>query len=99
MSELAADPDHEVRIAAVEALANHGDPASDSVIVAAAKVGDAPLCSQDLGRIAKARVRYAAGLARGEKVAEARKVYEAILSSDPPAAQAAAAKRALESIG
>jgi HEAT repeat protein len=83
-----------VRMAAVEALANHPDPAHDAVIEGA-------LRGQGRGarRVAKARLRLAANLAKAGEKDAARKIYEAISDGNYGEAQEKAATVGLAELG
>lgn len=93
---LADDVDHEVRLAAFDALAKIPDAGSDAVLAAAAKC-KCPVARQ--GAI-KARVRLAETLARSGDKANARRIYEDIRRSDAAGApQKKAAEIGIKAMG
>ncbi len=97
LRKLAGDEsyDPEIRLAAVEMLANDPEPANDAIIVAMAQCP----CPMTRARTAKARVRLAETLAKAGKKADAKKIYQAIKACkcDHPA-QKKAAELALQSL-
>ncbi|UCD27831.1 MAG: HEAT repeat domain-containing protein [Planctomycetota bacterium] len=86
------DPEAQVRIAAVEALANFPEPANDTIIAQAANSD----CKHMKAAAHKARVRLAETLRNTDKKSHAVKVYNAILSSNASQIQKKAAKLGLE---
>jgi hypothetical protein len=92
----AGDNDPEIRLAAVEALANHSDVSADPLM---AEVGKQP--GQRAGlRATKARVRLAAKLSSVGQKDAARQIYHSIAQSDAAApAQKKAANIALAQLG
>jgi HEAT repeat protein len=73
LKQCAADADPEVRLAAAEALANHADASLDSIIAPVAAAGGPRAES----RIARARIRLAAQLAKAGQKDAARGIYQA----------------------
>jgi HEAT repeat protein len=88
------DPDREVRMAAIDALAKHPDPANDAFIAKAAK----SKCCQTRKQANKARVRLAEALCKAGDKATAKKIYKAIATGDADCPQKKAAKMALETM-
>ena len=98
LTEVSKGANSEVRVAAGEAIANQPDASGDAVILAIINDKSVPLTAQESGRLAKARMRLAANLSDKGKKAEARKVYEAILASNPSAMHEKVAKSAIVGI-
>src|SRR3989442_1144211 len=70
LKQCAADPQREVRLAAVDALAHQADPTADAVITAAAQLGDEELPAPAARCLTRARIRLAETLvAAGQKPA------------------------------
>ena len=88
LQKAARDHDPEVRIAAVEALANFPNPNNDTIIVRAAHTKDPAMRN----RAHRARVRLAETLRKTGRKPAARKIYQAIRSSDAGNAQRRAAE-------
>jgi HEAT repeat protein len=93
------DPNLAVRLAAIEALAEQGEEAADAAITAAMGNAEAPLDDRGASRATKARIRLAADLAAANKKAEAKRIYQSVLSSKPAVPQAKAAQAGLDAIG
>jgi len=91
LAKAAADPQREVRIAALEALADHPDPSHDAVIEKATHAE----CSEERLRAHVARARLAETLRASGNRAAARRIYEAILAGEAPEPQKKAARLAL----
>lgn len=89
-----ADGDNEVRLAAVEALANFAEPSNDEPIVAATKTG----LPRERTRAQKARVRLADSLRLAGKKDAAVAIYKAIMANDADEPQKKAARLALEQL-
>ena len=88
----AADADGQVRLAAVEALANFAEPSNDEPIVAGTKAGS----PRARARAQKARVRLADTLRVAGKKDAAIAIYKAIIANDADEPQKKAARLALE---
>ncbi len=93
------DPEPEVRLAAIEALAEHADAASDPAIVAAMGDQGVPLGERGISRACKARIRLARNLVAANQKGEAKKIYQSVLADKPAAPQAKAAQAGLDAIG
>jgi len=88
----AEDPHEEVRLAALEALADQPDPAHDAILGKATRGGS----QRERRRAHVLRIRLAAALqSQGDRAAAAR-IYRAVLESDAPQPQKKAARLALE---
>lgn len=98
LKKCAQDPYIEIRLVAAEALANQPDASSDTVITEAAN-GDGVFAERARARLAKARIRLAETLVRSGDKAAGKKIYEAVVSSNPDDAQKEAASIALAQIG
>lgn len=96
LKELAADKELEVRIAALEALANLGDAASDALLAEAIAKGGPDRATS---RLVKARIRLGDALLRAGKKDEAKSVFQAIYAGAADEPQKKAAERALTEIG
>ena len=95
LKQAAQDEDRPVRIAAVEALSGFPDPAHDPLIAKATQAD----CTRCRARAHKARVRLAETLSKAGKKAAARRIYNAIQSSDADDPQKKAAEIGLKAIG
>jgi HEAT repeat protein len=93
------DVNEEVRLAAVEALADHADPAGDAPIVAVIEGKENPVSPRGQARAVKARLRLARNLAQANQKAEAKKVYQSVLDGKPAGPQGKAAQAGLDAIG
>ena len=91
LRSVAVDSDVEVRLAAVEALANFANPAHDEIIASAAGAG-APRAKT---RVAKARIRLAETLRKAGDQAAATRIYKTIQRANVKPAQKKAAELAL----
>lgn len=91
----AGDNDPEIRLSAVEALANHADASADPLIAEVAKHPG----QRATMRAAKARVRLAATLARVGQKDAAKQIYQSIAQSDAAPAQKKAASIGLALLG
>jgi HEAT repeat protein len=89
-----SDPTPEIRLAAVEALANHADPQADAAIVQAA--ANYPRAAR---RVVKARLRLAEKLVAANQQGAARQIYQAVASGKFDEAQKKAAAAALARLG
>lgn len=98
LKQCAKDPYVDIRLSAAEALANLPDASSDAAITEAAS-GEGVFADRARARLTKARVRLAETLARNGDKDSAKKIFEAIVSSNPDAAQKEAATIALAQIG
>lgn len=96
LEQCATDADEEVRLAALEALANLPAAESDAVLESALQASSARPAAQL--RLWKARLRLAEGLVRAGQAAAGKKVYEAVAAAGGESPQVAAAKRALQSM-
>ncbi len=85
-----------LRIAAVEALAAIPDPAHDALIADAARQATCPLLR---GRAHAARIRLAGALQQVGNKPAARRICQAVRSTDAPAPQKEAAQRLLQAAG
>lgn len=94
LQRAAADADTEVKLAAIEALANFPEPSNDEPIVAATKTG----LPRERNRAQKARVRLADSLRLAGKKDAAVAVYKAIIATDADEPQKKAARLALEQL-
>jgi len=92
LRHMTEDPDPEIRLAAIEALSRFPDPANDTLMAQAGRVGS----ERARDRVAKARLRLAENLRDCGDKAAARRVYESIPRD--AAAQRAAADAALKSM-
>lgn len=94
------DPSLVVRLAAVGAIAQRPESSLDAALVEAGKKpADLPWDARSRREVTKARIAQAGALlASGDKSA-AKRVFEAVLASNPEPAQAKACKRGLEAIG
>jgi hypothetical protein len=92
------DNELEVRLAAVEALANHGDASFDALIAAVGKPPkNAAINPRTKLRISKARMRLAEQLAKAGDKESARKIYQQLAADGAEGAQKKAADLALKS--
>jgi HEAT repeat protein len=89
-----SDPTPEIRLAAVEALANHADPEADAAIAKAA--AGHPRAAR---RVVKARLRLAEKLVSAGQPDAAKQIYQSIASGKFDAAQKKAAAAALARLG
>lgn len=96
LAQSALDHDEEVRLAAAEALANLSAPESDQVFDAVLKIGQPSPAAKR--RLMKARLRLAEGLVRSGQAAAGKKVYEAVVASEPEPPQLEAAQTALKAL-
>jgi HEAT repeat protein len=94
LQKAARDADPEVRMAAVEALANFANPNNDLIIVRAAHAKDTAMRD----RAHRARVRLAETLRRAGRKPAAQKIYQSILLSDTGTAQRRAAEIGLKAM-
>lgn len=96
LEQCTTDSDNEVRLAALEALANLPAGESDTVLEGALQASkDSPTTQR---RLWKARLRLAEGLVRTGQAAAGKKVYEAVAAAGGESPQVTAAKRALQSM-
>ena len=95
LKQATQDEDRPVRIAAVEALSRFPDPGHD-VLIAEATQADCRRCQ---ARAHKARVRLAETLGKAAKKSAARRIYNAIRSSDADDPEKKAAEIGLKAIG
>ena len=100
---LATDTDLEVRLAAVEALAELGDPDCESAMVQAYRAPTTPTAAHDRPlsprgelRITKARIRLAERLRLAGHKTAARYIYHSILGEGAPLPQIKAAQIGIE---
>ncbi len=91
------DNELEIRLAAVEALANHGDASFDALIAAVGKTSKSAVSPRTKLRIAKARMRLAEQLAKAGDKESARKIYQQLAADGAEGAQKKAADLALKS--
>jgi HEAT repeat protein len=94
LHQQAADPNPEVRLAAVEALANAPEASNDDPIAAAGRT-DSP---RGKSRANKARIRLAETLRNAGNKPAAIAIYRSVASSDADAPQKKAAQRALDQL-
>jgi HEAT repeat protein len=90
----ASDADIEVRMAAIEALANFAEPSNDEPIATAAKSSSGRMRA----RANRARVRLAEALKNAGKKEAAIAIYKAIVANDADEPQKKAARMALEQL-
>jgi uncharacterized protein (UPF0147 family) len=98
LSDLAKSPNAEIRVAVGEALSQQSDPSGDEIILAIINDKSVPLNPQEAGRLAKARVRLAANMGAKDKKADARRIFESIVSKDPNSTHGLVAKRMLAAL-
>lgn len=96
LKELASDKELEVRIAALEALANLGDASCDPLLAEAIGKGGPDRATS---RLVKARVRLGDALLRAGEKGQAKAVFQAVYASAADEPQKKAAERALSEIG
>lgn len=99
LRQCAADADYDVRLAAIEALANHPDPAHDEVISGVSPAGPSGSGKRVGKRVARARIRLADKLARAGQKDAARKIFQAVAESKADDAQKKAARVAIAELG
>lgn len=95
LKKCAADSDREVRLAAVEALANHVDASADAAMVAAGRLGG----YRSALRVTKARVRLAENLARAGQKDAAKTIFQQVAAGEALEPQKKAARAALARLG
>ncbi|HEX3870646.1 MAG TPA: HEAT repeat domain-containing protein [Pirellulales bacterium] len=94
-----SDSEPEIRLAAVEALANHADASLDPAIAAVAKGATAASSRRTKLRVSKARMRLAERLSKqGDKDA-AQKIYDSLAKDDAEGVQKRAAGLARDNRG
>lgn len=98
LKRCATDPNVEVRLAAVEALAAHPDPALDAVIAAAVSSGEERAEPRALARVSRARIRLAETLIAAGRKNAGKQVYQAILASHVDEPQKKVARAALRQL-
>jgi hypothetical protein len=94
LHKAAQDADDEVRLAAIESLANLAERSNDDVIAAATKTGS----PRARARAQKARVRLAETLRNAGQKDAAVAIYKAIAANDADEPQKKAARLALEQL-
>ncbi|MBX3413052.1 MAG: HEAT repeat domain-containing protein [Pirellulales bacterium] len=97
LTKASADPDAEVRLAAIEGLALIGDAAADNAV--AAVMADRAADPRAWRRALKARLRLAETLAAAGDKDGAKKVFQAVLACDADEPQSAAARLGLSKLG
>lgn len=96
LAACAADKEPEVAIAALEALAEQCDPASDAAFAQALAAGGS---ERTIVRIVRARLRLADSLVHAGHSDSAKAVFQAIAAGPAAPIQQAAAQRALAELG
>ena len=96
LNECAANQETEIRLAALEALANQPEAASDALITAAMATETAPRAKK---RLAKARIRLGDRLLSAGNREAAKAIFQEVAASAADQPQKDAAARALAEIG
>ena len=99
LRECAKDSDYEIRLAAIEALANHSDAANDEVIAGVSPEGPAGSGRRVNKRVARSRIRLADRLAKAGQKDAAKKIFAAVADGKADEAQKKAARVALAELG
>lgn len=99
LKQCAADPNIEVRLAAVEALAKYPDPSLDSVMMAALNTREDEAPARVLRRLGKARIRLAETLITAGQKSAGKRIYQAILKGPAEEPQKKAARMNLQQLG